>query len=370
MVSETGGRYNICIFNGDMSRGGGTERITALLSGMLARISRYDVWVLSAANETGKSFFELDGRVHTAALTKRGVLGKIFELSRFIRKNRIDVLINVDVMLGIFSLPAAMLHPSLSVIAWEMFNLRNDIGSKHTVTVRRLSLRRCAAYITQTKGDMEAFLAEMPVRCPIDYIYNPCFGQAGVAYDIDSKTIVTAGNFFYTKGFDLAIETAKKVFCRHGDWKWELYGDGERLEETKRAAHEAGLDDNVIFRKRSSSMDEIYRHAAMYVMTSRTEGFGLVLTEAKSFALPTLAFDIDFGPREIIEDGKSGFLVPAFDTDALAERICLLIEDREMRAEFSRHAGDNLDKFSPDEFCRRWTNVIDAALGTKRRKRK
>ena len=342
-----------------MSRGGGTEHITQILANLLAEDGKYIVWVLNCSNKSGKSYYSLDPRVNFAVLADGGVVKKAVSLSRFVKKNGIKVIINVDVMLGIFSLPAAFLHPSLQVVAWEMFNLRNDIGSRHTKTVRRLSLRKCAYYITQTKGDMEAFLSEMPVKCPITYIYNPCDGPADAGeYDADSKTIITAGHFFFTKGYDLAVDTARHVFAHHPDWRWEFYGDGDRFVETKRAVAEAGLCDNVIFCGRTACMDQVYDKAAMYVMTSRTEGFGLVLTEAKSHRLPTLSFDIDFGPREIIEDGVSGFLVPCFDTEKMAECICTLMEDRDMRIQFSERAGDNLWKFSRREFLQSWEKVL------------
>ena len=97
------------------------------------------------------------------------------------------------------------------------------------------------------------------------------------------------------------------------------------------------LESNVIFCGRTKQILEEYKKAAMYVMTSRTEGFGLVLTEAKSCNLPTLAYDIDFGPREIIEDGVSGYLVKAYDSDVMAEKICELIENEEKKSTFFRN---------------------------------
>ena len=359
LLNTTENKTAVCIFNGDMSRGGGTEHITQILANLLAEDGKYIVWVLNCSNRSGKSYYPLDSRVNFAVLADGGVLKKAVSLLRFVKKNGIKVLINVDVMLGIFSLPAAFFHPSLKVIAWEMFNLRNDIGSRRTKSVRRLSLRKCAYYITQTKGDMEAFLSEMPVKCPITYIYNPCDEPADSGkYDADSKTIITAGHFFFTKGYDLAVDTARYVFSLHPDWRWEFYGDGDRFEETQKTVAEAGLCDNVVFCGRTVCMDQVYEKAAMYVMTSRTEGFGLVLTEAKSHRLPTLSFDIDFGPREIIEDGVSGYLVPCFDTEKMAERICTLIEDRDMRIRFSERAGDNLWKFSRREFLQSWEKVL------------
>lgn len=349
----------VCIFNGDMSRGGGTERITQVLANALVERTDHIVWVLNCNNEKGTSYYPLNSRVQMSTLPPASLPKKILSIRKFLKRNKIDVIINVDVMLGIFSLPAAFATKT-KVIAWEMFNARNDIGSKHTKTVRKISLKRCAYYVNQTKGDMEAFQKEFKVRCPITYIYNPCDANVEYTeYDRTSKTIITAGHFFYTKGYDLALEVAKKVFAKYPDWEWRFIGDGSHFEELKARSVEYELENNVIFAGRTNKISEEYKKAALYVMTSRTEGFGLVLTEAKSYNLPTLAFDVDFGPREIIEHGKSGYLVEAFDIEKMAGQICELIEDDKKRFLFSQHAKDNLTKFSAENFINDWINVLN-----------
>lgn len=353
-------KKNICLFNGNMSRGGGTERITQILANALTKEEEFQVTVLNLNNSMGKSYYPLSDEVNFGVLKESTLIRKILELASFLRSKKIDVIIDVDIMLGIYTLPALMFSPKTKLISWEMFNLRNDIGSKHTELIRKICLRKSAYYVNQTKGDMEAFIQEMPVKCPITYIYNPCeIDYSYTDYDINSETIVTAGHFFYTKGYDLAIEVARLVFAKHPDWKWEFYGDGSKLEECKALVKEYGLENNVIFCGRTKDIIGAYKKAAMYVMTSRTEGFGLVLTEAKSCNLPTLAYDIDFGPREIIDDGVSGYLVEAFDTEKMAGKICELIEDPRKRKGFSQLAKNNCEQFSEKQFIDRWLDVLN-----------
>ena len=241
-----------------------------------------------------------------------------------------------------------------------MFNIHNDIGSKHTKLVRKISLICSSYYINQTEGDMREFQKQMRTYCKMTYIYNPCVvDETYKRYDIESKVIIAAGNFYYSKGFDLAVEVARKVFLKHPDWMWKFYGDGELLESIKEQVKNYGLEKNVLFCGRTKEIIDEYKKSSMYVMTSRTEGFGLVLTEAKSCNLPTLAFDVDFGPREIIEDGLSGYLIPAFNVELMAEKICDLIEDPTLRLQFSAQAKNNLNKFTKQEFYDRWIRVIE-----------
>lgn len=351
---------NICILNGNMSRGGGTERMTQILANLLVENPKYSVSVLSIENPTGQTFFHLDERVKVATLNQGNLIKKICDLHLFNKKNKIDVLINVDVMLAIYSLPVKFLNRNIKLVAWEMFNIRNNIGSKHTKIIRQLSLIFASYYVCLTKADMNTFKSEMKCRCPITYIYNPIdYNMDYDEYLTKSKKIITVGHFFYTKGFDLAVEVAKKVFDKHPDWIWEFYGDGIELAKIKEMVKKYNMTKNIIFAGRTNDILSAYMQGSLYVMTSRTEGFGLVLTEAKSCNLPTLAFDVEFGPAEIIEDGISGYLVKPFDCEEMAKKICYLIENPNIRKEFSRHAKDNLATFSKDRFRKDWEFVLN-----------
>ena len=75
---------NICIFNGDMSRGGGTERITQILANGLSEQAQYIIYVLNLNNESGKCFYPLNENVHFVVLNSVGIKNKIIELIIFI----------------------------------------------------------------------------------------------------------------------------------------------------------------------------------------------------------------------------------------------------------------------------------------------
>lgn len=355
--------YNICIFNGDMSRGGGTERITQILANALAEATDYNIYVLNVSNEKGISYFPLNERVRMKTLNSGSYFEKVFSLRRFLRQNRIHILVDVDVMLGLYAFPAALFLPKVKIVSWEMFNIRNDIGSSLTKRVRQYALKHGAYYVTQTKRDMDAFLHEMVVHSPITFIYNPCDSVVSkTPYRMDSRVIMTAGHFFRTKGYDLAVEVAHILFQKHPEWSWKFYGDGVQMDNVRQRVKEYSLEKNVIFCGRVSDLSVAYDEGAIYVMTSRLEGFGLVLTEAKTHKLPTVAFDVEFGPGEIIDDGISGYLIPPFEIEHMAEKISYLIEHPEIRAAFSEQAPDNLPKFSKDGFVSAWINLIETLL--------
>ena len=98
----------------------------------------------------------------------------------------------------------------------------------------------------------------------------------------------------------------------------------------------------------------------MYVMPSYREGLPLVLLEAKENHLPIVSFDVMTGPREIVQDGIDGILVPPTDTKALGEAMCRLIENDVLRQSMSDHSWDNLEKFSKGKILEQWEAVIDS----------
>ena len=344
-----------------MSRGGGTERMTQILSSLLSSLPEFSVYVTSL-RPCSKPYYKLNDNIkfQTLNLSKIPILSSIWQLYKIQKRNSIDIIINVDTFLSIYTIPLKIFSRKLKVISWEMFNLANDMGITWSHQLRQFALRWGDYYICQTYKDLLDFKSTFDIKKPITYIYNPCeYTTCASNYDISSKRIVTAGNFFKTKGYDLATEVAKLVLPKHQDWQWYFYGDGVELENVKSIIKKYNLEKQVVFAGRTNDISEIYRNASIYVMTSRLEGFGLVLVEAKSYNLPTIAFDCPSGPREIIENNISGFLIPAFKIQEMADKLDFLISNNSIRLEFSKNATKNLHKFSISTFLSTWTDIIN-----------
>ena len=96
----------------------------------------------------------------------------------------------------------------------------------------------------------------------------------------------------------------------------------------------------------------------MFVLSSRSEGFPMVLLEAMSQGLPAVSFDCPTGPAEIIEDGRTGFLVPAGDVDALGEAILELIRDESKRRRFGAAAAERAEDYSPGRIGALWDDLV------------
>lgn len=355
----------ICFFNGNMSRGGGTERATALIANALAKKSDdFKVYILSFRNQDKSSFFELDQLIiHNRLVDENGskisLLRSIRLLNKYLKENQIDILVNVDVMLGIYSIPATRFTKT-KLIAWEHFNFYQDIGSRNTKYVRILSVKLCDYYIVLTERDKKNFYDHLKVKCPLDYIYNPITNMPSQEYDMNSKIIMSVGNLVEIKGFDMLIDVAYQVLRKNEEWKWYIYGEGPKRKELQNKINHLGLQDKVILKGQVNNIEEYYPKAAIFVMTSRMEGLPMTLLEAKANKLPIVSFDIMTGPSEIIEDGVNGYLIEAYNINDMNLKIKKLIEESSLREKFSHQSIVGIDNFNKEKIVKEWIKVIEA----------
>lgn len=194
----------------------------------------------------------------------------------------------------------------------------------------------------------------------MQYIYNIAAEFKRNTYDTKSKTIISVGHIRRIKNFIAIPEIGKIVFAKHPDWCWKIFGaaEGEEYERIRFKVKEYNLEQNILFCGRSDQMDKEYQRAAMCVMTSLQEGLPMVLLEAKSNGLPLVSFDIQTGPAEIIRDGVNGYLIPPYEIETMAEKICDLIEDRELRRNFSIQSELDVDKFEKENIIEEWEKLV------------
>ena len=292
-------------------------------------------------------------------IIKKSYLKIVHSIRKYINKNKIDILIDVDTILDIFSVPATR-FTNTKLISWEHFNYYENLGVKYRDWGRKLSARYADAIVTITNEDRGYFQENLNLRCPIYTIYNPItLPKTTIQYDLSRKTLLSAGRLTHQKGFDLLIEVAKRVFQKHEDWKWIVLGDGEQRNELEQKIEEYQLQNHVILKGNVHNIEDYYKESSIFVLTSRFEGFGLVLTEAKSFRLPCVSFKCKAGPSEIILDGVNGNLVEPFNIEEMSRKICQLIENEHLRKRFSDHSLNDTEKYSTNTVIKNWIDLLE-----------
>lgn len=198
----------------------------------------------------------------------------------------------------------------------------------------------------------------------INVIYNPVSFYPAQIDPVSYKRVIAVGRYTYQKGFDLLIKAWHIVYKKHPDWELHIYGEGNRgpfLEQVQIR----GLQNTCFLHPPYSRIEEKYRESAVFAFSSRYEGFGMVLIEAMACGVPPVSFACPCGPREIIKDGEDGFLVENGNIEMLAEKICYLIENEDVRKRLGKNARQSAERFRIEEIAKQWETLFKELLEKK-----
>lgn len=178
---------------------------------------------------------------------------------------------------------------------------------------------------------------------------------------LNEKNIISIGRLSSEKGFLDLIDVFELVHKRHPDWHLNIAGDGQQRDEIEEKIQKKDLTKRVSllgFQKEEEIQKQL-EASSIYVMTSFQESFGLVLIEAESYGIPILAFDSAKGPTEIIEHEKNGFLIANRNKQEMADKICKLIENYELRKRMGKVAREASAQYKMEEVQKIWYGFIE-----------
>jgi glycosyltransferase involved in cell wall biosynthesis len=370
---------------------GGTVRTVLNLAEHLAE--RYDVEIVSLSRRQDEAFFGLPPGVRVRVLhdrrpgAQRGWIPRLLArvpgvlsdpddfaaqyynlwsdlaLLRLMRAWRTGVVITTRPALSLF---AAMFgRPEVVVVAQEHANLsvypealRRAIGEHY----RRLDV---VTVLTATDlAGYERLLAGSATR--LERIPNAVPRMPGEPAAEREKLVLAAGRLAAVKGFDLLIEAFARVAERHPDWRLLIQGYGAERPKLEAAIAAHRLDGRVELGRGAPQLGEVMARAGVFALSSRHEGFGMVLLEAMSKGMAIVAFDCPTGPRELIDDGRNGILVPAEDVPAFADALSRVIADVDLRRRLGTAALQTAQDYGMDAIGRRWEELLDAHGATRR----
>lgn len=173
-----------------------------------------------------------------------------------------------------------------------------------------------------------------------------------------NKRVISVGRLSEQKGFDMLIDTWKIVAKRHPDWELNIYGEGELKDNLERQIKDNNLSHNLHLCGPTKNVTEKYAESSIYVMSSRFEGFGLVLIEAMACGLPCVSFNCPHGPADIIHHNEDGLLVDNKNIEQLAEALIYLIENDDARINMGRNANVMVQKYSQDNIIKMWIELF------------
>lgn len=176
---------------------------------------------------------------------------------------------------------------------------------------------------------------------------------------LTAKSVIFVGRAEYEKGPDRLIEVWRIVAQKHPDWTVRMFCTGSMLDGLKAKVKEYSIEQQVLFMPATKDMEREYMNSAMCLMTSRFEGFPVVLQEAMGCGLPCLSFNCPSGPRHIITDQEDGYLVENGNIEAMADKVCELIENEGLRRQLGLNAKQNIARYSEEKIMGQWKELFE-----------
>lgn len=189
-------------------------------------------------------------------------------------------------------------------------------------------------------------------------IPNPITIHNEHSSDCTAKRAIAVGRYTYQKGFDMLLFTWKEIYKKHPDWRLHIYGSGNRDEYIK-LTKKLGIESAVFCEGPVNNIEEKYLNSSIFILSSRFEGFGLVLAEAMSLGLASVAFSCPCGPKDIISNNIDGLLCENGNTNELASKICKLIENNQLRKDIGQKAATNIQRFSLENIMHQWDVLFE-----------
>lgn len=357
-------KKNVCFVMYDFSILGGAEQVGVNLANALC--SEYNVFIYSICGNGEDIPYKVQNKISVeyGKCKKeriRRLIGMNFQkFKQYVQQNNIDVVIAIGGYASTI-ISFTRFFTRAKYVFCDHGALRNQWKEKDITCMRWLCAKiyhKIVVLTDITKKDYsERF--HIPEK-KVVRIYNWISPELAVGehkYDTESKKILSVGRFGSEKGQDLLVCVAEQVLPKYPEWSWEVFGDGENFDSIKKSVLEKKLDRKLILKGNVKNVSELYDQYSMFVLTSYREGLPLVLLEAKICKLPMISFDVDTGPREII-DQENGILIPPYDCEKMAEVIEKLIKDKEYRLSLSKGTDCNIDKFDYENILKQWRDLI------------
>lgn len=368
-----------------LSNPGGMERVITEKVNFLSQLSGYEITIVTTDQNGNSINFRLDEKIklvhfnidfeghYSESLLKKYISHKqklkIYKqkLTQLLNQLEVDICISFCGKEIEFLADLPVKCKKIAEIHFAMNFRKQFITSRHNGyiwnllgEIRTQQLKRVTKgldkLIVLTKADQAQW--EQSHKNVIQ-IPNPNPLDNKESSTLLNKRVLSVGKLDAQKGFDMLIEVWALVAAKHPDWILDIFGEGDWKLLLQNRINELNLNNQIKLRGKTSDIVSYYLDSSIYVMSSRYEGLPMVLIEAMSCGLPIVSFDCECGPREVITDGKDGFLVEPNNIKLLAEKICVLIENEIVRKQMGVNALLSVNRYAKEPIMKKWIDLFE-----------
>lgn len=361
---------------------GGIEKQVTTLANELSK--EYEVEIISLYDIlSGESFYQLDDKVRIKYIFNFGpnkdkikdalkkfklitlikqlckalkiLYTKYFGLGKIIKNLNTDILISSRIEFS-----KQIKRNDIITISQEHSFIDNE---KYIKKVRK-SFKHIKYLIVMTKGAKEKYdewLKNEKIKPEVIVIPNIIKeNKSGKISNLNNRQIISVGRLEDVKDFYTLILVFSVIVKKYPNYILKIIGEGSMREKLEEQIKKCNLQKNVILtgRRTENEINNELIKSDVFVLTSKSESFSLVLCEAMNFGVPCIAFDVDVGPREIIQDGKNGFLIENRNVDLMIERLDELLYNISLRRFLGSNSYNVAKNYYSENIINKWKNIF------------
>ena len=361
---------------------GGIEKQVTTLANELSK--EYEVEIISLYDIlSGESFYQLDDKVNVKYIFNFGpnkdkikdalkkfklitlikqlckavkiLYTKYFGLGKIIKNLNTDILISSRIEFS-----KQIKRNDIITISQEHSFIDNE---KYIKKVRK-SFKHIKYLIVMTKGAKEKYdewLKNEKIKPEVIVIPNIIKeNKSGKISNLNNRQIISVGRLEDVKDFYTLILVFSVIVKKYPNYVLKIIGEGSMREKLEEQIKKCNLQKNVILtgRRTENEINNELIKSDVFVLTSKSESFSLVLCEAMNFGVPCIAFDVDVGPREIIQDGKNGFLIENRNVNLMIERLDELLYNISLRRFLGSNSYNVAKNYYSENIINKWKNIF------------
>lgn len=360
---------------------GGIQMVTIAKANALAEIQGNHVWIV--VTELGKDpITTIDEKVHVCNLgikyyenDWKGLLYQIksFFFKRKLHKQRLRELLNKilpDIVISTGTSEKYIL-PSLDIKSKPSYIREIHFAKNYRFHNAKGIISRLIAYWSNyldygwkiKKYDRIIILTNKDKKnwndsYKVEVIPNPVILRHSYLSECKNHVVIAAGRLVPQKNFESLVRSWRKVVDKHSDWILQIWGSGADEHKIKELIIAEKLEKHVYLMGFTNDLFSHLSEASIFALTSKYEGFAMVLIEAMSVGIPVVSFDCPYGPSDIITDEHDGYLVTLDDEESMCNKLCTLIENEKLRKTMGQNAMTKSKAYSIDLIIEKWMTLF------------
>lgn len=245
-------------------------------------------------------------------------------------------------------------------IGWEHNHHHQDIEYANGVANSCRNLDALVLVSDSLRNFYKKKMKQMNIKCKCVFIPNMLDNIPKKTSKLTEKRMISVGRLSKEKGYVDLVEIFKEFHKSNPDWRLDIIGDGSERNKVVDRIYEYGLASSVTVHGylKKKEINELLSKSSVYVMTSYTESFGIVLIEAMSHGVPCIAFTSAEGANDLINNGENGYLIENRNFDEMVSKMNELTNDKNKRIELGKKAREKSLNYSSDIIQKEWLQLL------------